>query len=81
MAVAATMPRMNEVTAAPAMMRFIGVLDCLRSVSSSVFVGIVLYSVMMPGVDVWCLRRSQLGGRRARRARAIREARRARDAE
>ena len=48
-AVAATVPRINAVAAAPAM-RFIGILDCLRSVSSSVFVGIVLYSVMIPGL-------------------------------
>ena len=42
MAVAATQPRINAVAAALAMMRFIGVLDCLRSVCSSGSVGMVL---------------------------------------
>jgi len=69
MAVAATMPRMNEVTAAPAMMPFSEVLDCLRSVSSSVFVGIVLYS-MMPGLMFGaCAGASSAAAARAARAR------------
>ena len=76
MAVAATMPRMNEVTAAPATMPFSEVLDCLRSVASSVFVGIVLYSVMMPGLMFGaCAGASSAAAARA--SREIQEAQRA----
>ena len=68
MAVAATVPRINAVAAAPAM-RFIGALVCLRSVSSG-FVGIVLYSVMMPGLMFGaCAGASSAAAARAARAR------------
>ena len=69
MAVAATMPRMNEVTAAPATMPFSEVLDCLRSVSSSVFVGIVLYSMMPELMFGACAGASSAAAARAARAR------------
>ena len=68
-AVATTRPKMNEVTAAPATMPFSEVLDCLRSVSSSVFVGIVLYSMMPELMFGACAGASSAAAARAARAR------------